>query len=534
MRTPDGRPRGFGYVTLDSPAAAERFLAEPQMIDDRIVDMKRAVPEAHTPKAASGPLLGPVAGMTDSMSMQAMYSQQGMFYPWSDHSGFYSDGGYGGLGMSDMGLQPPVVGDPAMDCVGLLNQGGATGPLLPDCVDLLTGSLLANLGFQENLPELQEHLLPQSMPQARPAKSPLGELTNLVSNSAQLTSAKKPAPLANATVGRENAKPYQPVRIDTGVSSPLDADAPCFIFEDGGEEASAASTEPPSPAGEADLSPQAPSSSAELLCGPISPSNVDVSAAEDVTTEGLPSIGSAQHASGECRRCNFFAKGRCRNGVDCPFCHLPHDRRKLSRQEKREMQAARQALQTGTDDGSDSASEADVAMPKQPGALLSPTEARAPPGLSLGAGEQPSEAPLPATATVAGTALPPGLRPPGLPPPHTSMPAAQGNVGLLCTQPAPLGNFFSWEAPGCGLLSTSPCSSAGGVSSCFLSTTPAATPMASVPPGVLLKSVKKEMRTVETQTDDDFTCPYCEDCGESSVAKICNCSPAEEKAASST
>merc|ERR1719331_3561239 len=44
MRQPDGRPRGFGYVTLDSPAAANRCLAEPQVIDGRVVDMKRAVP----------------------------------------------------------------------------------------------------------------------------------------------------------------------------------------------------------------------------------------------------------------------------------------------------------------------------------------------------------------------------------------------------------------------------------------------------------------------------------------------------------
>jgi len=45
MRQPDGRPRGFGYVTLDSPAAAKNCLREAQDIDGRIVDMKLAVPE---------------------------------------------------------------------------------------------------------------------------------------------------------------------------------------------------------------------------------------------------------------------------------------------------------------------------------------------------------------------------------------------------------------------------------------------------------------------------------------------------------
>jgi hypothetical protein len=42
------------------------------------------------------------------------------------------------------------------------------------------------------------------------------------------------------------------------------------------------------------------------------------------TTEGLPSKGSVLHASGECRRCNFFAKGCCTKGNDCCFCHFPH------------------------------------------------------------------------------------------------------------------------------------------------------------------------------------------------------------------
>jgi hypothetical protein len=57
---------------------------------------------------------------------------------------------------------------------------------------------------------------------------------------------------------------------------------------------------------------------------------------------GLPSLGSVQHATGDCRRCNFFAKGRCRNGLNCQFCHFEHSRPKMSRQEKRELHASRQ------------------------------------------------------------------------------------------------------------------------------------------------------------------------------------------------
>jgi len=44
--------------------------------------------------------------------------------------------------------------------------------------------------------------------------------------------------------------------------------------------------------------------------------------------DGLPSLGSARHDAGECRRCCFFPKGRCTNGHDCKFCHFDHDRRK--------------------------------------------------------------------------------------------------------------------------------------------------------------------------------------------------------------
>jgi len=47
MRQPDGRPRGFGYVTLDSAVAAERCLQEPQVVDGRVVDLKLAVPEGN-------------------------------------------------------------------------------------------------------------------------------------------------------------------------------------------------------------------------------------------------------------------------------------------------------------------------------------------------------------------------------------------------------------------------------------------------------------------------------------------------------
>lgn len=41
----------------------------------------------------------------------------------------------------------------------------------------------------------------------------------------------------------------------------------------------------------------------------------------------LPSIGSAGHMNGTCKRCAFHEKGRCQNGAACNFCHFPHEKR---------------------------------------------------------------------------------------------------------------------------------------------------------------------------------------------------------------
>lgn len=51
----------------------------------------------------------------------------------------------------------------------------------------------------------------------------------------------------------------------------------------------------------------------------------------------IPSIGSLGHETGDCRRCNFFHKGRCQNGRSCVFCHFPHEKRKTSRKEGQQV-----------------------------------------------------------------------------------------------------------------------------------------------------------------------------------------------------
>jgi hypothetical protein len=53
-----------------------------------------------------------------------------------------------------------------------------------------------------------------------------------------------------------------------------------------------------------------------------------LTASAELEPGDLPSIGSKDHASGECKRCAFFSKGRCKNGKDCSHCHYPHEERK--------------------------------------------------------------------------------------------------------------------------------------------------------------------------------------------------------------
>lgn len=45
------------------------------------------------------------------------------------------------------------------------------------------------------------------------------------------------------------------------------------------------------------------------------------------------------HAAGTCQPCNFFAKGKCESGSDCKFCHLTHEKRRPTRQEKRDRKS---------------------------------------------------------------------------------------------------------------------------------------------------------------------------------------------------
>lgn len=62
--------------------------------------------------------------------------------------------------------------------------------------------------------------------------------------------------------------------------------------------------------------------------------------------DGLPSLGSSGHATGDCKRCCFFPKNRCTNGHDCNFCHFDHDKRKRLKKKKKKRGAGGSEQQT--------------------------------------------------------------------------------------------------------------------------------------------------------------------------------------------
>merc|ERR1740117_438236 len=64
-------------------------------------------------------------------------------------------------------------------------------------------------------------------------------------------------------------------------------------------------------------------------------------------TAELPSVGSALHGIGSCKRCCFFPKGRCANGLDCGFCHFEHDKWKSKGKNKKKKKQRRGGRRRG-------------------------------------------------------------------------------------------------------------------------------------------------------------------------------------------
>jgi len=76
----------------------------------------------------------------------------------------------------------------------------------------------------------------------------------------------------------------------------------------------------------------------------------------------LPSVGSAGHADGSCKRCAFFPKGRCKNGEDCTHCHFEHPKPLRSRRRNKrcakggEIEDMSWSMEYKDDDGEDDVS----------------------------------------------------------------------------------------------------------------------------------------------------------------------------------
>lgn len=66
----DGRPRGFGFVTFVSELAAAQALTEPQWIDGRFVDVKRAVPGERAQEKPSNKIF--IGGLPQDVTTQKL------------------------------------------------------------------------------------------------------------------------------------------------------------------------------------------------------------------------------------------------------------------------------------------------------------------------------------------------------------------------------------------------------------------------------------------------------------------------------
>lgn len=421
MRQPDGRPRGFGYVTLDSPTAAERCLREPQMIDNRIVDMKAAVPEG-TGSYATSPKegcfhMGMFAGQGDfGMDMFAGHGFNG----WPEGSGSFGNASW----WNGARTQPHGQG---LDCLELLSAArdiavsNASSPHglplhsigLSDYAECATGwddeepqSMLIPAEFQQppgvspKMSTSAKEFVPMSAsakefvpvsvqaqqpsakvaqpqknvapaPARKAARAPLGELnTNVIVEVEDLLKPFKSPTNKLADIGRGqlscqadspaagNGRLIGRAARPTGLlldDEDLDSASPSSGAGSSGDGIREDTPEPAAAKGDciredtpelvaAQAEEEAPEEVDEVeplnFSDGSAPSEGGEADMTPVDLDNLPSIGSALHGTGECKRCNFFPKGRCGNGKNCQFCHYPHDKRKPSRQEKRERRAA--------------------------------------------------------------------------------------------------------------------------------------------------------------------------------------------------
>lgn len=68
-----------------------------------------------------------------------------------------------------------------------------------------------------------------------------------------------------------------------------------------------------------------------------------------VPARPLPSVGSAKHVEGLCKRCVFFPRGRCENAKDCQFCHYDHPPRPPRKRKPKNGNGDSLSIDTDTD-----------------------------------------------------------------------------------------------------------------------------------------------------------------------------------------
>lgn len=387
MRQPDGRPRGFGYVTLDSQAAADRCLAAPQVVDGRTVDMKRAVPEGSgSPTECQG---SAYSGMNLGAGMH-MPVPPGAWGMWPD-----ALAGAHYLGPSHHDMTLPSSISSSADARGLLateqavqwHWGGASpiSPIspkatsdVPDCVDILSrhppllsfcpDTPTASISYTELLGLHERPLTPGPVtagllpsdavvsPKSLSASAPefvpacaristpadatteivdgqrvvLHNITNLIHNIDAIKTTdgsekdgKCVKPGDAVCRASHTVKGLELKQIDRPDNTPSLLKIRADSSEDEDDDVEERAAVP--------------------IAHEVLPKKDEQEAAVSVALPAdasLPSMGSAEHAAGTCKRCNFFPKGRCQNGFNCTFCHFPHEKRKPSRQEKRERRAA--------------------------------------------------------------------------------------------------------------------------------------------------------------------------------------------------
>lgn len=523
MRQADGRPRGFGYVTLDSSKAADLCLAAPQVIDGRVVDMKRAVPEGDMENAPTVRLHTPSQGQRSPASLLGtnggLSPTAGAFHASWPMAGALA----GSAAMPYMGAPLDLRAPPGMwpwtaahsmglaapDCLELLSTGSSvTSPhgmlaTTPTQASWPTSPAPTACGLSARAPEFVPSFsanaaefvplgavspvssavsplqLPPLLPaeqEARPMlRAALGEITNRLLGVVpdKKSSSTMPRDIFAGMENLENSmETFQQRSLKKNLQINTDA-----IFED-------SENVPPSHAVyHAEKSQKEVEDEEE--------EEDDNDAEDDEESDSgdesgpLPSLGSAEHKSGTCKRCNFYPKGRCQNGMDCTFCHLPHDKRKPSRQEKRE----RKAQWTGKCEGTDSfQEEAEQDMQIMAYSVL--------PGLPpMQTTKLPTPLALPGTVFPCFPAPPPGLSlhslTPWQPDEEVSPVRARTPMSLLSTVPV---------SPSCAqpmtLLATQPAQ---------LSISPKAvqeqiSEVKSTPAAVV------EKVTMGTQTDEDEAC----------------------------